>query len=360
MSDEYREELGNNLTNIMLPYVDKITLSDVKMKIQIALSEYDIDKRVTDLAVYTEGKNDAIIKKFIASKLAAGRSTKTLKYYTQTLNNFFSKVPKDFDEITADDIRLYLAIRMNKEQVAKTTANNERRNLSAFYQWLQVEEILLKNPMNKVSGIKQTKTKKKAFSDMDVEKLRASCRTERETALIEVLLSTWCRVSEVCGIRLDDINGNEVLVHGKGDKDRLVYLNARATLAVERYITQRKDDNPYLFPRAKYAGQIGEIAKGGTIASLPEWYKDKDFVADDGCIEKGTIESIVRKLGKRAGVENTHPHRFRRTGATHALQAGMELITVSKLLGHSGLGVTQIYLDISDEELMQAHTKYVR
>ena len=360
MSDEYREELNTKLTNIMVPYINGVELSDMRMKIQIALAEYDIEKRVTELAVYTEGKNDAMIKRFIASKLAAGRSVRTLTYYRNTLNFFFAHVGKDFDDITADDVRLYLALRMNHDNVSKTTANNERRNVSAFYQWLQVEEILLKNPMNKVPSIKQTKKKKKAFSDMDIEKLRANCRTERETAIVETLLSTWCRVSELAGIRLDDINGNEILVHGKGDKDRLVYLNAKAQLAIERYMAQRKDSNPYLFPKAKYAGRVDLMARGTHKASQANWYMNKDFVDDEAPMDKGSIEGIVRNLGRRAGVENAHPHRFRRTGATHALQSGMALITVSKLLGHSGLDVTQIYLDISDEELMQAHNKYVR
>jgi site-specific recombinase XerD len=360
MSDEYREELNTRLTNIMVPYVNEITLSDIRMKIQIALAEYDVEKRNTELAIYTEGKNEAMIKRYIASKLAAGRSTRTLTYYKNTLVFFFSRVGKDFDDITADDIRLYLAVRMNKDQISKTTANNERRNLSAFYQWLQVEEVLLKNPMNKVPNIKQTKKKKKAFSDMDIELIRAHCKTERETALVETLLSTWCRVSELTGIRLDDINDNEILVHGKGDKDRLVYLNAKAKLAIERYLQQRSDDNPYLFPKAKYAGRVDLISRGRRKAAQPYWYKEKEFVDKDQPMAACAVESIIREIGRRAGVENTHPHRFRRTGATHALQSGMALITVSKLLGHSGLDVTQIYLDISDEELMQAHNKYVK
>lgn len=360
MSDEYREELNTRLTNIVVPYVNEITLSDIRMKIQIALAEYDIEKRATELAIYTEGKNEAMIKRFIASKLAAGRSVKTLNYYKNTLVSFFAKVGKDFDDITADDIRLYLAARMNMDQISKTTANNERRNLSAFYQWLQVEEILLKNPMSKVPNIKQTKKKKKAFSDMDIELIRAHCKTERETAIVETLLSTWCRVSELVGIRLDDINDNEILVHGKGDKDRLVYLNAKSRLAIERYLQQRTDDNPYLFPRAKYAGRVDLISKGKRRAATPYWYMEKDFVDEKQPMNACSVETIIQKIGKRAGVENTHPHRFRRTGATHALQSGMALLTVSKLLGHSGLDVTQIYLDISDEELMQAHNKYVK
>lgn len=360
MSDDNREELKIKLVNIAAPYLNEIALSDLRMRIELALADYEIEQRTTELAIYTEGKNENILKRFLASKLAAGRSPRTLKFYKESLTSFFYRVGKDYDDITADDIRMYLAIRLNKDQVSKTTANNERRNLSAFYQWLQVEEILLKNPMKKITLIKETKKKKKAFSDMEMEKIRTNCRTLRETAIVEMLISTWCRVSELAQIRLDDINGNEILVHGKGDKERLVYMNARAELAVKRYLEERHDTNPYLFPKAKYAGDVCSFAKSAKRKKENEWYKNADLVSDGEHTGASTIESIIRKIGRRGGVDNTHPHRFRRTGATYALQSGMEIITVSKLLGHSSLGVTQIYLDISDDELKSAHSKYVR
>ena len=355
-----REELKVNLLNMLIPYIGKDNLSDVKWKLEIELSKYEISERCTELAVVTEGKNEAILKKFIASKLAAGRTKRTLEYYRNTLLMFFEKMGKDFDEITADDIRWYLAIRVNKDKVSKTTANNERRNISAFYKWLQVEEVVLKNPMLKVDQMKVNKVQKKAFSDMDIELIRNACRTNKERALVELLISTWCRVSEVAQIQLTDIEGDEILVHGKGEKDRTVYLNAKAKVALQRYLEERKDSNPYLFARAKYAGNVMKMAKGKKRTKESEWYMCEELVDATGRIEASTIESIVRKIGKRAGVENTHPHRFRRTGATFALRNGMELVTVSKLLGHANIGVTQIYLDISDNELEEAHKKYVR
>lgn len=359
MSDEYREELKIKLINVVAPTLEQSDISDIRFKIEIALADYEIEKRSTELTVYTEGKNDAILKRFLASKLAAGLSQRTLEYYRNSIRFFFNRINKDYDEISADDIRIYLAARINREGVSKTTANNERRNLSAFYSWLQTEEIILKNPMRKVSLIKDTKKKKKAFSDLDMEKLRANCKTLRETAMIEVLISTWCRVSELAQIRIDEISGNEILIHGKGDKERLVYLNAKASYALERYMAERKDNNPYLFPKAKYAGQIEKMCSGARKKQAA-WYTKANLVDEKEHMDKGSIEGIIRAIGKRAGVEKTHPHRFRRTGATAALQSGMELITVSKLLGHSNLGVTQIYLDISDEELQQAHQKYVK
>lgn len=355
-----REELSIKLINIFFPILEREQITDIKLNIDLVLNDYEIEDRHTELAVITEGKNEWIIKKFAASKIASGRSKRTVKYYIQSVSTFLETVNKDYDEITADDIRVYLAKRINIDKVTKTTANNERRNVSAFYTWLQTEEILLKNPMKKVDPIKAKKEKKKAFTDLEMERIRNSCRTNREKAIIEILASTWCRVSEVCQIELSDINDNEVLVHGKGDKDRIVYLNAKAQIALEAYLNDRKDSNPYLFPRAKYAGDVAAMTKNTKKAASCEWYKRLELVAENGEMDKGTIESIVRNIGKRAGVENTHPHRFRRTGATMALRSGMSLITVSKLLGHQNIGVTQIYLDISDDELEEAHKRYVR
>lgn len=355
-----KEELLVNLINISLPYIKKDDLADYRWKLEIELSKWDIKEKCTELAIRTEGKNEAILKKFIASKLAAGRTKRTLEYYKNTLVFFFNKMGKDFDEITADDIRWYLAVRVNRDNVTKTTANNERRNISAFYAWLQTEEIVLKNPMLKVDQMKVNKAQKKAFSDMDIELIRNACHTNKEKALVELLISTWCRVSEVAQIQLTDIEGDEILVHGKGEKDRTVYLNAKAKVALTRYLAERNDTNPFLFARAKYAGDVAKMTKGKSRSASAEWYKQEDLVDPVGRIDAGTIEGIVRNIGKRAGVENTHPHRFRRTGATFALRNGMPLVTVSKLLGHANIGVTQLYLDITDNELEEAHKKFVR
>ena len=157
-----------------------------------------------------------------------------------------------------------------------------------------------------------------------------------------------------------DFHDGKVIVHGKGSKDRETYINARAQMALDQYLAERSDQNPYLFASAKYSGvMLGKITKGRTRARQPEWYCDPDLVSPDKHFSFETLEEKIRKIGKRAGVTNTHPHRFRRTGATMALRQGMPLTTVSKLLGHESIETTQIYLDISDEELEQAHRKYV-
>lgn len=354
-----RQELAEELAVLLTAHMQGEELQDVKMRMEIILNNYDIRKRTTDLVVWNEQKNTAIIKRYIAAKTAAGLSYRSIKYYQQTLQSFFDYVGKDFDTITADDLRLYFALRVQRDKVSKTTANNERRNLSSFYGWLQKEEILLKNPMLKVEAIRETKKKKKAYALMDLEKIRLGCRTAREKAIVEILASTWCRVAELSGIRIDDICEGKITVKGKGDKYRDVYLNARAQLALEIYLKERTDHNPYLFPKARFAGNLKAMTSKARPSELPEWYKYPEMVDEHEPTGPGTIESIIRGIGKRAGVKDCHPHRFRRTGATMALRTGMPITTVQKLLGHNSIETTQIYLDISDDELEQAHKKYV-
>lgn len=353
-----KEELEQKLVVALMPYMIPEKMADVKMKIQMALDGYDVQKTETALTVYDGDINENILKRFLMAKIARGLSPRTISYYKNSISMALNKIGKPYNEVTPDDIRLYLAIRVQRDGVSKTTSNNERRNLSSFYGWLQTEEILTRNPMKKVELIKETKKKKTAFSQMELEKIRYACRTSMETALVEILISTWARVSEVAQIRTDEIRGNKILVHGKGDKDREVYLSPKAQLAIMTYLGERKDSNPYLFPRAKYAGDVVKMCRNIPRKCQSEWYKQPDMVGD-GHRDASTIESTIRRLGKTANVPNTHPHRFRRTGATMALRSGMPLITVSKMLGHENIGTTQIYLDISDKELEQSHEKYV-
>lgn len=350
-------DFERQLITALLPYINQASLSDAKMTISMICSKYEIQERHTELAIYTGDANAEMVARFLMAKAASGRSMKTIKYYKDSVTASLAKIGKKYDDITADDIRLYLAVRVQKDKVSKTTANNERRNLSAFYTWLQKEEILLKNPMAKVEVIKSEKKKKKAFTQMELEKIRNACVTWREKAIVEVLISTWARVSEVSKIQIKEINDGTIIVHGKGAKEREVFLNPKAQLTVETYLQERSDDNPYLFPRSKYAEFNGSKLKGASKQDMKKWYVSPDLVAE-GCTDAGTIETIVKKLGKKANVENVHPHRFRRTGATMALQQGMELVTVSKILGHENIGTTQIYLDISGDDLKEAHKKY--
>ena len=354
-----KNALRESLLTAIAPYLSQNDFENIKMRFDMILNDYDISKNETAITVYEGDLNNQMLSRFLVAKVARGCTPRTVNFYKNSLNLIFARIGKPYNEITADDIRMYMAIRVQHDGVTKTTANNERRNLSAFYGWLQREEILLTNPMLKVENLKVEKTKKPAFTNMDIEKMRMACSTSKDLAMFEILLSTWARVSEVSQIRLCEITGNKILVHGKGEKDRDVYLNAKAVLAIENYLADRSDNNPYLFPRAKYAGDVVAMTKGIGRRLSSEWYKKKEYVDETLPMDKGTIESRIRAIGKKAGVSGAHPHRFRRTGATNALRNGMPLIQVSKILGHANIGTTQIYLDISDKELEQAHEKYV-
>lgn len=339
----------NSLVMTIYPYVEENELQKIKMQFDILLHDYEIKKMGTELTVYQGDVNDEMLVRFLRAKVAKGLSKRTIELYEVCVKKVLRKIGKPYNEVSADDIRYYIAYRVQIDGVSKVTAGNELRSLSSFYTWLRTEEVLLKNPIDKVDTIKRTKVKRKAFSQLDVEKIRAGCRTKKELAMVEMLLSTWCRVTELAYIKISDIKGGKCMVLGKGDKYREVYINAKAQVALSMYLAERKDDNPYLFPRRKY----GRNMKKGL------WYTDPENV--DPCLAGGApaIEIAVRRIGKRVGVENVHPHRFRRTGATMALRAGMPLLTVSKLMGHESIETTQIYLDISDEELEASHEKYV-
>lgn len=349
-----RESLINDICQYLLDFVPDI--ADVKSELYILLNNYEITNRCTDLAELHEDRNEYLLKNFLVAKSVKGCSSRTLCFYRTSISKILTSIGKTVDDITSDDIRYYMAVRQRRDKVSKVTIGNEIRALSSFFNWSYAEEIIRKNPMAKIERIKKDKTKKEALTEMEIEYLRLAAQTEQQKAILEILLSTGCRVSELVCILISDIDGNRVLVHGKGSKDRYVYLNARAELALSVYLNARSDHNPYLFPKGKSVTEMDR--KGTKMKDYICWWKNADNIAD-GHVDKGTVESITRKLAKRAGVERANPHKFRRTCATLALRRGMPIEQVSKMLGHESIATTQIYLDLGENELEQAHKKYV-
>ena len=351
-----KEQLEQTLIISLMPVIPSDSMEEARARILMSLADYDVTKNETLPVVYEGDINEQMLKRFIAAKVAAGRTPRTIQYYLKSIQKVLEDINKPYNEITSDDMRMYMARRLMRDKVSKVTINNEYRTMSTFYKWLQTEGIVRINPFAKLEQMKETKQKKRAYSLINLEKIRYGCCTNRERAIVEMLASTWCRVSELCEIKITDIETDKVVVHGKGDKYRQVYINARAQLALKAYLDERKDNNPYIFCKASGTVTNNPYLRAGCKA---EWYTHVEAVSDSEPIDKSTVESIVRKIGKRAGVQNVHPHRFRRTGATMALRSGMPLITVSKLLGHENINTTQIYLDVSDEELEAMHRKYV-
>lgn len=349
MKDEVIEKI------LMMLQREGIDLQDMQANLRIILNDYEITARETALAVRNEDKNRWYLQKFIIAKTVTGRTERTIELYRKEVGKILQKMDKTADELTTDDIRYYLAVRQKRDGVTKTTVNNELRYLRTFYSFLTAEELVARNPCLKIEQIKCKKVQRKAFSEMDIEKIRNSCITSRESAIVEIFLSTGCRVTELVLMKRADLDGEKIVVHGKGDKDRTVYLNAKAIMALQKYLSERKDENPYIFCKGIFA--LPE--RGIGLQAMREWYKDPKKVDPEGYLDKSSVRCTVHKIGNRAGVEDVHPHRFRRTCATFALRRGMPIEQVSKMLGHEQISTTQIYLDLSEEELQQAHKKYV-
>lgn len=313
--------------------LNKISMSkDFSLdNLRIILNDYDIERKSTELVVVSENRTKAL-QMFFVTKKVEGCSDKTIHYYSYVLRRFFSDITCELERVTTDQIRYYIAIRSQRDNLSKVTLDNELRVLKSFFGWCTAEEYIRKNPTLNIKAIKQDKRIKKAFSEVELELIRKAAESKRDKAIVETLYSTGCRVSELCGMNLKDINGDEIIVFGKGGKERVCYLNAKARLALNDYVKSRTDSNAALF--------VSE---------------DKPYTR----LKTGSIGLLIRKIGKAAGVENCHPHRFRRTAATVALNRGMPIDQVQQMLGHAIIGTTTIYAKSESENVKASHKKFV-
>lgn len=310
--------------------------------VSLSLKDYDVSKKETSVIVYDDG-DGMIMKKFFVAKAVEGLCGSSLAYYRTVLSAFFVRTGKHIKDITTDDIRIYLATK-KLENLSDNSLNNIRRTLSTFFSWTTEENITEKNPVLRIKGIRQTKKLKKPLSEDEMEILRHGAKTKRDRAIIEFLFSTGCRVSEMVNINRNDIDlyNGQVDVLGKGRRYRTVYLSSRCKIALEEYLRERDDEIDALFI-SDYSGMKNE----------------KFFKAGMHRITKGAVEIMLRNLGRRMGIENVHPHRFRRTAATIALKRGMPIEQVQKMLGHESIATTTIYAQSSNDEVKTSHEKYI-
>lgn len=279
-------------------------------------------------------RNDEYLEMFINAKKIEGCSERTLKYYRSSVQHMFSRIETPVRKITTEQLREYLTGYQKINNCGKSTVDNIRRNISSFFSWLEEEDHILKSPMRRIHKIK-TKTKvKETISDEDIERLRDHCEVARDIAIIDLLYSTGIRVGELVNLDIKDINfeERECIVYGKGEKERRVYFDAKAKLHLQNYISSRKDNNPALFV---------------TLDAPHERLKISG------------VEIRLRELGRKLNLTRIHPHKFRRTMATRAIDKGMPIEQVQKLLGHSQIDTTMHYAIVNQTNVKTSHRKYI-
>ena len=278
--------------------------------------------------------NDEYLEMFINAKKIEGCSLRTLNYYRSSVRHMLSMIKTPVRKITTEQLREYLAAYQQINNCGKSTVDNIRRNISSFFSWLEEEDHILKSPMRRIHKIK-TKTKvKETISDEDIERLRDHCEEIRALAIIDLLYSTGIRVGELVNLDINDINfeERECIVYGKGEKERRVYFDAKAKLHLQDYIASRTDSNPALF------------------VTLDSPY---DRLKISG------VEIRLRSLGRKLNLTKIHPHKFRRTMATRAIDKGMPIEQVQKLLGHSQIDTTMQYAIVNQSNVKNSHQKYI-
>jgi integrase/recombinase XerD len=306
-------------------------LSITQMK---KLQEVIIDTFAENKLEKSEISNTDFLQMFLDAKRIEGCSDRTINYYETTIDHFINTVDRSVRKITTEEIREYLASYQKRNNCTNVTVDNVRRNISSFFSWLEEEDYILKSPMKRIHKIKTKTIVKNVISDEGIEKLRDNCKGIRDLAIIDLLYSTGIRVGELVNLNIDDIDleGRECIVYGKGDKERRVYFDAKAKVHLKDYLDSRDDNNDALFV---------------TLDSPHERLKISG------------VEIRLRQLGRQLNLDRVHPHKFRRTMATRAIDKGMPIEQVQKILGHSQIDTTMQYAMVNQSNVKTSHQKYM-
>jgi len=279
-------------------------------------------------------QNEKLTESFISAKRVEGCSEKSLTYYQNTITAMFTDIEKGVKQITTDDLRCYLTDYQNKRQSSKVTIDNIRRILSSYFSWLEDEDYIIKSPVRRIRKVKTGRQVKGTYTDEALELMRDNCTNLRDLAMIDLLSSTGMRVGEMVLLNREDINfvERECVVFGKGQKERMVYFDARTKIHLQNYIQSRTDDNPALFV---------------------------SLIAPHNRLQISGVEVRLRNLGKRLNIPKVHPHKFRRTLATTAIDKGMPIEQLQQLLGHQKIDTTLQYAMVKQSNVKIAHRKYI-
>lgn len=292
------------------------------------------DKEIRSIKEAKPKTNEEALSLFLSSKRVEGCSEKSLKYYETTLKTILSSIGKVYFMIVTDDVRTFLSEYKEKNNVSKVTVDNVRRIISSFFSWLESEDYVVKSPCRRIHKVRVGAKMKSTYSDEDLEMIRQRCRCLRDLAIVDFLFSTGVRVGELVRLNRQDINfeERECVVLGKGGKQRKVYFDARTKIHIEQYLGSRKDESEALF--------VSELAPHHRL-------------------EISGVEIMLRKIGAKAGITKVHPHKFRRTMATKAIDKGMPIEQVQHLLGHSKIDTTLEYAMVDETNVKISHKKYL-
>lgn len=328
-----KEKVMLNITQEMLPYLDNAQLLQLQKVLERVLWNVEITETEKPADI-PKMSNAELLTAFINAKKIEGCSEKTLKYYCSTINRMFADTDKQITHITTEDLRGYLAHYQETSSCSKSNIDNIRRILSSFFSWLEDENYILKSPVRRIHKIRSAKTVKETYTDEALERMRDNCENLRDLAIIDMLASTGMRVGELVGLNIADVDfeSRECIVFGKGSKERPVYFDARTKIHLKNYLASRTDNDPALFV---------------------------SLLKPNCRLKISGVEIRLRELGRRLGITKVHPHKFRRTLATRAIDKGMPIEQVQKLLGHSKIDTTMQYAMVDQNNVKLSHRKYI-
>lgn len=322
----------NEIEQAMLTVLNNEQLLQLRKVLNYTFRNVDVS--VKDINNQEENSSDFLVKNFLSAKKVEGCSEKSMRYYESTLHNAINKIEKNVRLITTDDLRTYLNEYQQHSKATKVTVDNIRRILSSFFAWLEDEDYIVKSPVRRIHKVKVGKTVKETYSDEALEQMRDHCDGIRDLALIDILASTGMRVGELVKLNREDIDfqNRECIVTGKGDKQRKVYFDARTKIHLTRYLTERTDNDPALF-----------------VSLLAPYER----------LQISGVEIRLRQLGRKLNIPKVHPHKFRRTLATMAIDKGMPIEQVQHLLGHQSLDTTLQYAMVNQTNVKMSHHKFI-
>lgn len=321
--------MEEKIVTVLNEMAEYLSISQMKKLQEVILrnfAENEVEKK--------EISNDNFLKMFLDAKRIEGCSERTLNYYRTTVEHLISQIETGVRKISTEEIREYLSNYQKRNSCSNVTIDNIRRNISSFFSWLEEEDYILKSPMKRIHKIKTKTVVKNIISDEGIEKLRDNCKEKRDLAIIDLLYSTGIRVGELVNLNIEDIDleGRECIVYGKGDKERRVYFDAKAKVHLKEYIGARTDNNEALF------------------VTLDEPHNR---------LKISGVEIRLRKMGRMLDLDRIHPHKFRRSMATRAIDKGMPIEQVQKILGHSQIDTTMQYAMVNQSNVKTSHQKYM-